>query len=84
MARSKRTCTNVIAFPKRDKGRKPVANNWVFRIVESNEALVVALGVILESYKSVVAGQPVCNTAVIKQVEKVLRSAQDVKWDAIR
>lgn len=84
MARPKRTSTNVIAFPMRAKGHKPAANNWVFRIVESNEALVVALGVILKSYKSVIDGQPVCNAEVIEQVEKVLRSAQEVKRDAIR
>ena len=68
----------------RDQRPQPPANNWVFRIVESNEALVVALGVILESYKSVIAGQPVRNAEVIGQVEKALRSAQDVKWDALR
>jgi hypothetical protein len=84
MARSKRTHTNVIAFPMRDKRRNPPANNWVFRIVESNEALVAALGVLLESYKSVIAGQTVCNAEVIKQVEQILRTAQDVKWNAIR
>jgi hypothetical protein len=83
MARSKRTYTNVIAFPMRDKDRKPPSNNWVFRIVESNEALVAALGVLLASYKSVIAGQPVRNADVISQVEQILRTAQDVKWDAI-
>jgi hypothetical protein len=59
MARSKRTYTNVFAFPAQVKRRNSSANNWVFRIVESNEALVVALGVILESYKCVIAGQSV-------------------------
>jgi hypothetical protein len=53
MAKSKRTSTNVIAFPAQVKRRNSHANNWVFRIVETNEALVVALGVILDSYKSV-------------------------------
>jgi hypothetical protein len=84
MARSKRTPTNVIAFPTCDKRRRPPANNWIFRIVESNERLVAALGVLLESYKSVIAGQTVCNAEVIKEVEQILRTAQDVKWDVIR
>jgi hypothetical protein len=84
MARSTRTPTNVIAFPTCDKGRRPPANNWVFRIVESNERLVAALAVLLESYTSVIAGQAVCNAEVIKEVEHTLRTAQDVKWDVIR
>jgi hypothetical protein len=46
--------------------------------------LVEALGVILESYKSVIAGKPVCNVEVIRQVEQILRTTQDVKWNAIR
>ena len=84
MARSNRTSTNVIVFPPHHKRRRPPANNWVFRIVENNEALVEALGVILESYKSVIAGKPVCSVEVIRQVEQILRTAQDVKWNAIR
>jgi hypothetical protein len=84
MARSNRTSTNVIVFPRHDERRRPPANNWVFRIVENNEALVAALGVILESYKSVIAGNPVCNAEVIRQVEQILSIAQDVKWNAIR
>jgi hypothetical protein len=84
MAKSKRTSTNIIAFPTCDKRRRPPANNWVFRIVESNEDLVAALGVILDSYRSVIAGTPVRDAEVISQVENILRKAKDVKWDAIR
>jgi hypothetical protein len=76
MARSKRTSTNVIVFPRRDKGRKPPPDNWVFRIVENNEVLVAALAVILESYKSVIGGKPVCNVEVIRQVEQLNRSSE--------
>ncbi len=84
MARSNRTSAKVIAFPARDQSAKPAADNWVFRIVENNEDLVAALGVILDSYRSVIAGQPVCNTEVISQVERILSNAKDVKWNAIR
>jgi hypothetical protein len=45
---------------------------------------VAALGVILDSYKSVIAGKPVCDAGVIKHVEKTLRNAQDVKWNVIQ
>jgi hypothetical protein len=83
MAKSTRTC-DVIVFPRHDKRLRPPANNWIFRIVENNEALVATLAVILESYKSVIAGNPVCDAEVIRQVEQVLRIAQDVKWNAIR
>ncbi len=84
MAKSKRTSSKVIPFPMRNKRSEPPANNWVFRLVENNEDLVTALGVILESYKSVIAGESVCNADVIRQVDKVLKRAMDVKWDAIR
>jgi hypothetical protein len=52
--------------------------------VEYNEDLVAALGVILDSYRSVIAGKPVCNSEVISQVERILSKAKDVKWNAIR
>jgi hypothetical protein len=84
VARSKRTHTNVIVLPIRDQRRESPGENWVFRIVESNEALVAALGVLLESYKSVIAGQPFYNPQLISQVENILKNAQDVKWNAIR
>jgi hypothetical protein len=83
MVRSNRTSAKVIAFPANDKPDKPPASGWVFRLVENNEDLVAALGVILDSYRSVIAGKPVCNTAVISQVEIILRNAKDVKWNAI-
>jgi hypothetical protein len=78
-----RPTSNLIAFPKRDKRRKTSVNNWVFRIVENNDDLVSALSVILESYKSVVAGQPVSHAEVIRQVEHILTIARDVRWNAI-
>jgi hypothetical protein len=82
MARIKRT-SNLIAFPMRDRRRETAVNNWVFRIVENNDDLVSALCVILESYKDVVAGQPVSHAEVIRQVEQILTNARDVMWNAI-
>jgi hypothetical protein len=78
MVRSNRTSAKVIAFPAHHKRVKPPANNWVFRTVEYNEDLVAALGVILDSYRSVIAGKPVCNSEVISQVERILSKAKDV------
>jgi hypothetical protein len=42
MVRSSRTSANVITFPLHGKHQKLAANNWIFRIVESNEDLVAA------------------------------------------
>jgi hypothetical protein len=81
--RSSRTSANVITFPLRRKHRKPAANNWIFRIVESNEDLVGAMGILLESYKSAIAGRPACEAEVIRHVESILANAQEVKWNAI-
>jgi hypothetical protein len=83
MVRSSRTSANVITFPLHGKGRKPAANNWIFRIVESNEDLVAAMGILLDSYKSAIAGKPVCDAEVIRHVENALKNAQEVRWNAI-
>jgi hypothetical protein len=33
---------------------------WIFRIVESDEEFVAAMGILLDSYTSAIAGKPVC------------------------
>jgi hypothetical protein len=81
---STRTPANVIVFPPQDKRRKPTATNWMFQILKSNADLVEVLGVLLESYKSVIAGQQVCDAEVINHVENILTMARDVMWNATR
>jgi len=51
--------------------------------VESNEDQVAAMGILLDSYKSAIAGKPVCDAEVIRHVENILENAQEVRWNAI-
>ena len=83
MVRSNLTSANFIASPVHDKLRKKGADNSVSRILENNKDIVATLGTVLSSYKSIIAGKPVCNAAVIRQLEQILSRSKDVKCTRI-
>jgi hypothetical protein len=83
MVTSNLTSADFIASPAHDKLPKQTANNSVRRILENNKDLVATLGFVLGSYKSIIAGKPVCNAAVIRQLEQILSRSKDVSWKAV-
>jgi hypothetical protein len=78
MVRSNLASANSIADPAHDKLSKQPADNSVNRILENNKDMVATLGIVLGSYKSIIAGTAVCNAAVIRQLEQILSRSKEL------
>ena len=78
MVRSNLASANFTASPAHDKVRRQADKASVTRILENNKDIVATLGIVLSSYKSIIAGKAVCNAADIRQLEQILSRSREV------
>jgi hypothetical protein len=74
------TSEKVLEFAVPQEGIERQIEDWLQRIVESNDELVVVVERIRDSYRALLAGKPVKdNDEILAQVETALQNAEKAK-----